>query len=158
LTFFFGRSNHDYGYNVDAQTQYKSPYNNRWVLPARYYTKRLLLGGSQHASLVFLDTSPCISAYRSSDPSGWDPCGSVIPGPPDCQFHQNIIAQNCATQQKWLLATLAAIPAGDWKIAVGHHPADEIDVEDMTTALQQAKFDLYLNGHTHGAGPGKPRG
>ncbi len=100
--------------------------------------------------MVFLDTNPCISAYRSSDPSGWDPCGSDIPGPADCLFHKNIVAQSCATQQTWLLKTLAAIPAGDWKIVVGHHPADEIDVEDMTTALQQAKIDLYLNGHTHG--------
>ena len=32
---------------------------------------------------------------------------------------------------------------------MGHHPADEIDVEDLTTLLQQAKVDLYLNGHTH---------
>lgn len=44
---------------------------------------------------------------------------------------------------------LAAIPKDDWVIVVGHHPADEIDVEDFTTAMQDHGFDLYLNGHAH---------
>ena len=34
-------------------------------------------------------------------------------------------------------------------IVVGHHPADEIDVQDFTTAMQEHGFDLYLNGHAH---------
>ena len=46
-------------------------------------------------------------------------------------------------------AALAAIPSGDWKIVVGHHAADEIDVEDFTSAIQAAGFDIYLNGHAH---------
>lgn len=32
---------------------------------------------------------------------------------------------------------------------MGHHPIDEIDEEDFTSALQDHGFDLYLNGHAH---------
>ncbi len=144
--------NHDYGYNVSAQLEYVSPNANRWVMPARYYTKRLSLGSSSaYMTLVVLDTNPCVSAYRNSDPSGWDPCGSQFPSPPDCQFHANIVAQDCGAQQTWLVATLAAVPAGDWLVVVGHHPVDEVDVFDLAGLLQAHKVDLYLYGHTHGA-------
>lgn len=34
-------------------------------------------------------------------------------------------------------------------LAAGHHPADDIDVEDLTSAMQENGFDLYLNGHVH---------
>jgi len=56
---------------------------------------------------------------------------------------------SCTDQYNWLKKTLATIPNDDWKIAVGHHPGDEIDVDDMTSLLQDAGFELYLNGHTH---------
>eukprot|EP01059_Diplonema_ambulator_P016803 TRINITY_DN28781_c0_g1_i1.p1 TRINITY_DN28781_c0_g1~~TRINITY_DN28781_c0_g1_i1.p1 ORF type:complete len:342 (+),score=140.38 TRINITY_DN28781_c0_g1_i1:39-1028(+) len=142
--------NHDYGYAPEAQLQYKSPTNDRWVLPERYYTKRVLLDGTQYLSMVFLDTNPCISAYRSSNPSGWDPCsGKYQDCPLGCKFHDNIIAQNCTAQYDWLRSTMATIPKGDWVIVVGHHAAWEIDTEDFTSVLQQYGFDLYLNGHTH---------
>ena len=49
----------------------------------------------------------------------------------------------------WLKTLIPTIPKGDWVIAVGHHPADEIDVMDLTSLLQSADIDLYLNGHTH---------
>ena len=44
---------------------------------------------------------------------------------------------------------LAAVPADDWLIVVGHHPIDELDVADFTTVLQKHGFDLYVNGHAH---------
>jgi len=136
--------NHDYGENPECQTQYKSPANDRWVMPARYYTQRMQLSSSQYITYVFIDSNPCISAYRSNDPSGWDPPPDEAP-----EFHNNIIAQNCTTQYNWLKSTLAAVDRNDWLIIVGHHPADEIDVEDMTTIMQGSTFDMYLCGHTH---------
>merc|ERR1711982_273044 len=39
--------NHDYAYDPKPQFSYKSPNNDRWVLPDYYYSKRILLGGSQ---------------------------------------------------------------------------------------------------------------
>ena len=142
--------NHDYGFNATAQTAYRSPNKDRWVLPSPYYTRRLQLGSSdQHVTLIMIDTSPCVADCRGTDKSLWDPCGTEYPGPADCQFHKNILQQNCTEQAAWLKETMGKIPKDDWKIAVGHHPADEIDVEDLTSLLQDGKIDLYLNGHTH---------
>jgi hypothetical protein len=31
----------------------------------------------------------------------------------------------------------------------GHHPIDEVDVEDFTSALEAHGFSIYFNGHTH---------
>lgn len=95
-----------------------------------------------------------MSVYRSSDPSGWDPCGTEFPtcSPIDegtCNFHKNIMSQDCSTQFAWFKKALTAVPADDWLIVVGHAPADEIDVEDFTSAMQSRGFDLYLNGHVH---------
>ena len=42
----------------------------------RYYYRRVSIGNT-NISFVFIDTSPCISEYRSSDPYGWDPCGTM---------------------------------------------------------------------------------
>ena len=56
--------------------------------------------GAAHITMIFLDTSPCINEYRSTDPSGWDPCGSQYPtcslgGGTDkfegeCRFHPQV--------------------------------------------------------------------
>mmetsp|Transcript_83243 Transcript_83243/g.258459 ORF Transcript_83243/g.258459 Transcript_83243/m.258459 type:complete len:346 (+) Transcript_83243:129-1166(+) len=126
----------------------------RWYLPARYYTKRVKLAAEQHLTFVVLDTSPCVSAYRASSKERWDPCGSEFPtcspieeGP--CRFHENVLAQDCSAQHAWFKAQLAAVEKGDWLIVVGHHPADEMDVEDFVSPLQARGFDLYLNGHVH---------
>ena len=144
--------NHDYGYNPEAQVNYKSPNVNRWVMPGRYWHKRVQIGTStQWISFVFVDSSPCQQVYRSSDNTGWDPCGAsdTHKGYKDCKFHANILLQKCDKQLAWLKPVVKAIPADDWKIAVSHAPFDQLDVEDLTAVFQKAKFDMYLNGHVH---------
>lgn len=143
--------NHDYGYpgSAEAQMEYVSPNNNRWYLPARYYYKRLTFPGEVNISLLVLDASPCQSEYTSSNPKGWDPCGSVIPGCPGCTFHANVIAQSCSAQLAWMNQMLPTVPADDWKIVMVHAPASSIDVEDFLTPLQAAGFHFYINGHVH---------
>ena len=130
-------------------------------MDARYYTKRMLIDADSqtYISFIFLDTSPCISYYRSSSPSHWDPCGTDYPScsltstdddfEGKCQFNENILAQDCSLQNEWLKETIAEIPENDWLIIVGHHPIDEVDVEDMTSVIQNHGFSLYINGHTH---------
>lgn len=153
--------NHEYGYEVQVQLDMAKMYG-AWNLDARYYTKRVSIGDSNYISFIFLDTSPCVSEYRSSDPSGWDPCGTEYPtcsqqnpaNPNDpfegpCHFNANILTQDCGAQFQWFKDALGKVPAEDWLIVVGHHPSDEIDVQDFTTAMQQNGFDLYLNGHAH---------
>lgn len=146
--------NHDYAYSVEPQLKYKSPNNDRWQIPDRNYTKRVNLGGSNYATLVFIDSNPCIASYRANDPSGWDPCSGTYgecKDTPDkeCHFHDHIVAQDCEGQYNWLESTLEAIDKNDWIIAVGHHEADQINVKDFTGLLLARKINLYLNGHTH---------
>lgn len=129
-------------------------------MPDRYFTKRLQMDSNHYLTMVFLDTSPCVSDYRSTNPANWDPCSTKYPtcsltdsnnddfeGP--CKFHENIISQSCEAQYHWLQNTLQSIPKNDWLVVVGHHPIDECDVEDLTALIQQHGFALYLNGHTH---------
>lgn len=150
--------NHEYGYNVSAQIALSS-IDKRWIMDDRYYTRRIQLDGSVYASLIVIDSSPCISEYRSTSKAGWDPCGTQYPtcslkgGKDDfegeCMFHQNIMTQDCTKQFNWFKKALDAVPQDDWLIIIGHHPADEIDVEDFTSAMQARGFDIYLNGHAH---------
>jgi len=127
-------------------------------MDARYFTKRVQMAGNNYVSMIFLDTSPCVQEYRADSKSGWDPCGEYptcsLSGGSDefegkCTFHENILSQDCGAQLAWLKKSLAAVPADDWLIVVGHHPAQEMNVEDLTSAMQERGFDLYLNGHVH---------
>lgn len=152
--------NHEYGYNVDAQMELANIYPN-WVMDDRYYTRRVTVDESAgvYISFIFLDTSPCISDYRNTNQKYWDPCSTTYPtcsldSTDDdfegvCEFHSNILSQSCTEQYDWFATALDAVPADDWLIIVGHHPLDEVDVEDMTTLAQQHGFSLYFNGHTH---------
>lgn len=160
--------NHEYGYNVSAQIDLGNKYPN-WIMDDRYYTRRLKATTSTtisttsttstYISFIFLDTSPCIQAYRSDDPDGWDPCSTEYPtcslGSTDddfegtCYFNQNILTQNCTIQHEWFLTQLKNVPKNDWLIVVGHHPIDELDVEDFATPLQEHGFSIYFNGHIH---------
>lgn len=120
----------------------------------------MMVASGVYISFIFIDTSPCVKEYRSESKAGWDPCGSEYPtcsltSDPDdqfegpCEFHSQILEQDCGAQFAWFKKALANVDKNDWLIVVGHHPADEIDVEDFTTALQQRGIDLYLNGHAH---------
>ena len=93
--------NHEYGYNVSAVLEYANV-NAAWVMDDRYYTRRVEIGDTgSYVSFVFIDSSPCVSDYRSSSDEYWDPCGADFPtcsltdddddfeGP--CKFHDNIV-------------------------------------------------------------------
>jgi hypothetical protein len=150
--------NHEYGYSVEAQLEMPSLYKN-WIMDDRYYTRRIEISSGVYLSFIFIDSSPCVSEYRASNPDGWDPCSTKYPtcsitggsddfeGP--CHFNENILTQDCPTQSTWFKNALNAVPSTDWLIVAGHHAADEIDVEDFVAPMQQRGVDLYLNGHSH---------
>lgn len=155
LPWFSVLGNHEYGLNVSAVLALHHKYAS-WVMPARYYSHRVTLSASASATVIFLDTSPCVTEYRSPDSKGWDPCGGNYPtcagggnANAECKFHANIVAQQCTAQHAWLQAQLAAVPATDWLIVVGHHAADEVTEFDLVGMLEASKVDLYVNGHTH---------
>lgn len=151
-------SDHEYGYDVQAQIDLHAIHPT-WIMDDRYYTRRVPLSNTTSLSFIFLDTSPCVSEYRSSSPSRWDPCGTEYPTcsvaggkddfEGDCHFHANIMSQDCLVQFQWFKRQLAAVPKTDWLIIVGHHPLDELDVQDFVSAADARGFDLYLNGHAH---------
>ena len=153
--------NHDYGFNPDAQLALNETIPT-WNMDARYYHKRVVLDTASNESVVLniivLDTNPCIADYRGDDRAKWDPCSiqypTCAPMEGECMFHQNIIQQDCKTQLDWFNATLSSINAGnsnntEWVFVLGHHKADEIDVEDFQDLLSSNQVHLYLNGHNH---------
>ena len=160
LDFYGVLGNHEYGYNVSAQLEYATM-NSKWIMDDRYYSRRILLDEALevYASMIFLDTSPCVAGYRESNPENWDPCSNQYPtcspgatdddfeGP--CMFHENILTQNCTAQHEWFRNTINAVPENDWLIVVGHHPIDEVNMFDYTDTLQKHGFSIYLNGHAH---------
>jgi tartrate-resistant acid phosphatase type 5 len=143
--------NHDYGFNPEIQLQLNSIIPN-WILENRYYIKRLIFNNTI-INIIVLDTSPCIKDYRSNDRSKWDPCGLEFPtcGPEPgiCSFHDNIKSQNCTEQLIWFNNTINNINENEWTIVIGHHRADQINVEDFNSILQNNKIHLYINGHIH---------
>jgi len=66
-----------------------------------------------------------------------------------CDLHEHVIAQDCGEQLAWLKQTLAKVDSNDWVIGIGHHPAQEVDVEDLIGTLLAGGMRLYLDGHTH---------
>jgi hypothetical protein len=151
IPWYSSLGNHDYGFNPEIQLQLPNVIPN-WVLDNRYYNKRLVFNDTI-INLIVLDTSPCVNDYRSNDKSKWDPCGLEFPtcGPEPgiCAFHDNIISQNCNDQLIWFNNTINNISNNEWTIVVGHHRADQIDVEDFNSILENNKIHLYINGHVH---------
>jgi tartrate-resistant acid phosphatase type 5 len=141
--------NHDYGVNPQAQVDYHSPNNDRWQMPARYFTQRFAVGErsngkTKHATFVFLDTSPCVADYRGDDPDKYTP-GAYAP-----EFHPNIMKQDCGDQFKWLKGVLAGLEStSEWVIVVGHHPINEVDFHDFKGVLESSPMSVYLTGHLH---------
>lgn len=144
--------NHDYGFNPDAQLWLNQTIPN-WVMDGRYYHRR---AGLQPLVLnvIALDTNPCVADYRGEDRAKWDPCGiqypTCEPVPDVCHFHENIVQQNCTAQLAWFRATLDSIDAdNEWVFVLGHHKANEINVENFQALISDPRVHLYLNGHTH---------
>ena len=158
--------NHDYGFNPDAQLALNETIPT-WIMDARYYHKRVVLdtdtdnNESLVLNIIVLDTNPCIADYRGNDRAKWDPCSiqypTCAPMQGECMFHQNIIQQDCKAQLDWFNATLSGINAGnsnnnnnkEWVFALGHHKADENDMENFQDLLTSGGVHLYLNGHNH---------
>lgn len=161
LNFYSVLGNHEYGYNVSAQLDYATM-NPKWIIDDRYYSRRMeatTSSSSANISFIFLDTSPCVTGYRASNPANYDPCSTSYPtcsidatdddfeGP--CEFNANILTQNCTAQYDWFVQELDAADENDWLVVVGHHPLDEVTYHDFISPLNARGFSIYLNGHAH---------
>jgi acid phosphatase len=129
--------NHDYRGEIAPQLAYhtKSP---RWLMPARYFSRRETLADGSAADFFFLDTSPFIRAYR----------GTAV----------RIDGQDTAAQLAWLDRALGRSEAR-WKIVIGHHPLytalggahhDQPDlIAPLAPLLRRHRVPVYINGHDH---------
>jgi len=145
--------NHDYGFNPDAQLWLNKTIPG-WVMDGRYYHRRAVLRDELVLNVIALDTNPCVADYRGNNRAKWDPCGihypTCEPVPDKCRFHENIVQQDCGAQLAWFRAVLDSIDAdNEWVFVLGHHKANEINVENFQALIGDPRVHLYLNGHTH---------
>jgi tartrate-resistant acid phosphatase type 5 len=139
LKWFTCLGNHDYQGQPQAQIDY-SKTNPRWVMPARYYHKRLRRGGVS-ADLLVIDTIVYIPAHTNSS-----------------SIKSKVISGQARAQRAWLKRKLRNA-RGDWQIVVGHHAIysgsrlyeDQIKImhKKFSRLFRKGGVDLYLSGHDH---------
>lgn len=137
--------NHDYKGNVQAEIDY-TKISRRWYMPSRYYSRTVPINEdtTQKILFIFLDTSPFITKYYSSE-----------------DHKSNIQTQDTAAQKSWLDHLLQnRTPDIKWTFIVGHHPLFtggkrmyEDDTRDMYNSFKPVfdkyKVDAYICGHEH---------
>ncbi len=138
--------NHDHRGNVQAQVDY-SQIDNRWIMPAPYFSREFMLEDSTTALFVFLDTTPLEDEIVTEDEFGQ---------PTD----------EPALQLKWLAETLATSTA-DWRLVFGHHPLYSVGYAHGDSPSMQANLEAlfekygvqaYFSGHAHNLQHLKPAG
>jgi hypothetical protein len=146
--------NHDYKGNPDAEVEY-SKVDRRWNMPARYYSKKIILNhdSSQVALFVFIDTTPLLSEYYHSE-----------------DHAANVKTQDTASQRKWLESVLSdPSPNIRWRIVSGHHPIytggnriNSNETKELNSLLKpifdRYRVDAYITGHEHSLQYIKPKG
>lgn len=128
--------NHDYQQNPNAEIQYSTK-NDRWKMPARYYTVRKDINLLAAALFVFTDTSPFVKAYYGAAMS-------------------DLPKQDTAAQLRWLQEILST-SNDSWKLVFGHHPVYSVGrhaytpelIERFKPVLNQTRTDFYIAGHDH---------
>jgi tartrate-resistant acid phosphatase type 5 len=146
--------NHDYHSNVDAQIAY-SKISRRWNMPARYYSKEILLKKEKEVETAGKEKSKGKVLFIMIDT--------------DPMLHE-ATADYTEKQLLWIKETLEkASDDVKWKIVVGHHPfytvgprINNYDTLTMRKNLSKLfddhKVDVYLSGHEHSLQHLKPEG
>jgi tartrate-resistant acid phosphatase type 5 len=131
--------NHDYHGSCAAQLEYGKTHP-RWIMPARYYTRRHPIDKATNAECFYIDTSPMIQEYRTAP--------NIMP---------HVTTQDVDAQLAWLDQSLAASQA-QWKLVIGHHPiysagsghGDQLDmIRLVLPILQKHRVQAYFAGHDH---------
>lgn len=151
--------NHDYGGYMftmawDQQIAY-SHTNPNWVMPARYFSRKMNHPGFTVEYFV-IDSN----AYDAKDP-GEDPehniCGDAhnipgascasIGGPSSTRHCKEWFWSSYRTQQRWMERRLAASTA-DWQVVVTHFPCHH---DSGWYQMLHARYglDLLVTGHRH---------
>lgn len=138
--------NHDYGGSIQAQIDF-SEINNRWKLPARYYSFEQNIDDSTKALFVIIDSNPFIKSYLTID---------TLNEELDLNSINDLRNQDTKKQLLWLDSVLANSKA-KWKIVAAHHPvysggehgntAEMIEL--INPLLIKYNVNLFLCGHDH---------
>jgi hypothetical protein len=132
--------NHEYRGNTQACIDY-SKVSRRWVMPSRYYTMVKAVNDSTSLRLVFIDTAPLISKYRTDSMDYPDACKQSDKA--QLQFIDSVLSVSKET----------------WTVVIGHHPiyaytkkdeSERTDLQErLDPLLRKHKVDFYFNGHIH---------
>ncbi|MGM9706148.1 MAG: metallophosphoesterase [Prevotella sp.] len=134
--------NHEYRGNTQAVMDY-AQVSRRWMSGERYYS-RVFSKEKKGVSLriVFIDTTPLISKYRT-----------------DSVTYPDARRQDAERQLAWIDSTLTAARE-QWVVVVGHHPiyAQTPKADEERTDMQQrllpilrrhSNVAMYICGHIH---------
>jgi 3',5'-cyclic AMP phosphodiesterase CpdA len=140
--------NHCYMGNISSQIK-RSEINKNWVLPARYYDKKIYLDEHNYLHLICLDTFEIAQTESIK-------C-SLETGMTVETLKWYMKNLNKRKQLNWLNDTLKQSTA-KWKIVFGHYPiysngmchgnCKEM-VDDVLPILATNNVNLYLSGHDH---------
>ena len=128
--------NHDYVNNPASQVAY-SGVNDKWNMPARYYSLNKTIDRENSVLLLFTDTSPFVKQYHSGGMG-------------------DVHLQDTAAQMKWIKQQLEASD-DEWKLVIGHHPVYSAGPHDNTSEMiklfkpvfSETNTDFYISGHDH---------
>lgn len=158
------------------QSTYKSPNEDRWKMPARYYKERLtdplsgltvdIFNVDTNAANVHGAEQVCCQCYdymgkKKKGDKGYVACSSVTRGHQYC-FGGNLkLFDACVDQfDKWTHDSLqqlikdAAASKADYKIVNSHYSPylhmNEVAMKKWLDAVDKANIQLFMCGHTHG--------
>lgn len=138
LPWYLILGNHDWIKNPYAQIEY-SKINDKWNLPAKWWTKEFRLDDNNEIQYIFLDTSPYSELERQRNPQ--------------------VRGEDSKAQTQWFKGVLeAGKNRFKWRFVIGHHPFyssgtyGDFGANNMTNIekmLNEYKIDGYFNGHQH---------
>nr|CCA24242.1 conserved hypothetical protein [Albugo laibachii Nc14]CCA25879.1 conserved hypothetical protein [Albugo laibachii Nc14] len=158
------------------QSTYKSPNEDRWKMPARYYKERLtdpqsgltvdIFNVDTNAANVHGAQQVCCQCYdymgkKKKGERGYFPCSTVTRGHEYCFGGDIKLFDACVDQfEKWTQESLqqlikdAKTSDADYKLVNSHYSPylhmNDIGMKKWLDAVEIAKIQLFLCGHTHG--------
>ncbi|TYZ57319.1 hypothetical protein PybrP1_008033 [[Pythium] brassicae (nom. inval.)] len=151
------------------QSVYKSPFNDRWKMPAHYYVERLEDAGvtvdifnvDTNAATVHGGEQICCQCYGYKTKYGLPgSCSNAERGDPICFGGSTELFDACISKlREWQadslaqLARDAKVSTATWKVVNSHysphfHMAPPMMAE-WNAVLADTGVHLFLNGHTH---------
>jgi len=139
IPWYASLGNHDYRGNVEGEIAY-SKLSRRWILPARYYSHKAQISGTDSILIIHLDTSPFVEEYHEK--------GSK---------YGSVKGQDPEKQLKWL-DSLLTVSKTCWTMVVGHHSiysaapwhGDTKELADkVLPVLKKHNVLIYASGHDH---------